>query len=138
MGLGCGPVAAACSDSGYTTQLRSTGGNTIQDALNDKRILTTGGEWNEDHCSNGALYKVGIPDDPVDPRAYRGMWSVSGNGADSVVNYNYTVGGNSSFSWSLWKNDEGGLCWEALGSGGAIIATTATAPGPLSGPCAIP
>jgi hypothetical protein len=138
MGVGGGPAAAACSDSRYSTQLTSAGANTIQDALNDKRILATGGgeEWNEDHCSNGALYKVGVSaDDPVDPRAYRGMWGTSGMDANSMVTYNYTVGGSSSFSWTLWQNTTtGGLCWEDSGN----IIATASEPEPLSGTCNIP
>jgi hypothetical protein len=133
--IGGGPARAACSDSGYSTQLMSTGGNTIQSALNGKRILATGGgeEWREDHCASGALYKVeASANDPVDPYAYRGQWSVSGQGSNSKVNYNYSVGGSSNFSWALWQNASGGLCWENSGN----IIATAPAPGP-SGTCAV-
>jgi len=132
-----GNATAACEDSGYTKQVKATGANSIENTLSGKRILATGddGEWNEDHCANGALYKVGVsPDDPVDPRAYRGTWEVSDSGEDSEVTYHYTVGGNSSFSWKLWQDKSGNLCWE---DGGSIIAT-APAPGPLSGTCEIP
>ena len=69
------PATAACTDDGFTNRLNQA---QIRTALNNKRILATGGgeEWNEDHCSNGNLFKVGVsPDDPVDPRAYRGTWS---------------------------------------------------------------
>ena len=128
-------ATAACTDDGYTNRLTQ---GEMRSALNNKWILATGGgeEWNEDHCSNGNLFKVGVsPDDPVDPRAYRGTWGVSGTGSNALVNYNYTVGGSSSFSWSLWENGSGGLCWE--GSGGNVIAT-APAPGPLSGTCSAP
>jgi hypothetical protein len=140
MGFGGGPAAATCSDNGYTTRLMTTGGNTIADVLNGKRILAMGGgeEWNEDHCANGNLFKVGVSaDDPVDPRAYRGIWGVSGTGAaNSMVTYNYMVGGSSSFSWQLWQNDAGGLCWG--NPGGDVIATTASRPGALSGTCDSP
>ena len=126
------PATAACADNGYTNRLSQ---GAIRGALNNKRILATGGgeQWNEDHCSNSNLFKVGVSDDdPVDPRAYRGTWGISGSGSNALVTYNYTVGGSSSYSWSLWENGTGGLCWE--GSGGNVIAT-APAPGPLSGTC---
>ena len=124
------PATATCADDGYTNRLNS--GQT-QTALRGKRILATGGgeQWNEDHCSNGDLYKVGVSDDPVDPYAFRGKWGVSGSAQAAVVTYNYTVGGSSTYSWSLWENELRGLCWE--GSGGNVIAT---APAPRSaGPC---
>ena len=126
------PATATCADDGYTNRLSQ---GAIRGALNNKRILATGGgeQWNEDHCSNRNLFKVGVSDDdPVDPRAYRGTWDISGTGSNAEVTYNYTVGGSSSYSWSLWENGSGGLCWE--GSGGNVIAT-APAPGSLSGTC---
>ena len=126
------PTKAACTDDGYSSRLNQ---GQIRTALNNKRILAMGGgeEWNEDHCSNGNLFKVGVSDDdPVDPRAYRGTWGTSGSGQNAEVTYNYTVGGSSSYSWSLWEDGTGGLCWE--GAGGNVVAT-APAPGPLSGSC---
>ena len=134
MGFGSDATAGPCSDGGYGTQLKATGGNSITDALSNKRIIATGGEeWKEDHCANGNLFKVGVSvDDPVDPRAYRGTWGVTGGGAGSQVTYSYTVGGTSNYAWKLWKNnDSGNLCWE---DNSQIIAT---APNPmaLSGTC---
>ena len=134
IGVGAGPAAASCFNDGYENQLFSNG-NRLQDALNNKRILATGGgeAWNEDHCSNGNLFKVGVADDPVDPRAFRGTWFAEGSGANSLVTYNYTVGGTSSFSWELWQNGAGGLCWENPSTNDTIA--TAPAPGGLTGTC---
>lgn len=82
-------TTGSCSAAGYTTPVGDPAS-----VLNDKRIITDDGESKEDHCSNGNLFKVGNPAKPViDPRAYRGTWSVSGPGQ---VTYNYTVGGSQA------------------------------------------
>ena len=94
-----------------------------------------GEEWNEDHCAGGALYKVG-DGSVVDPRAFRGTWAV-GSGNPALVTYIYTVGGSSTYEWTLWRNDVGGLCWE--GAGSTIIATApAPVPGSAGTPCSVP
>lgn len=136
MGLASNTAIGSCSSEGYTNSLNSA---QIQNALNGKRILATapdGEEWHEDHCSSSALYKVG-DGSTVDPRAFRGTWVASG-APTGMVSYNYTVGGNSQFTWTLWKNtpgnQAGGLCWE---DSGTVIAT-APAPGAAEGPCDIP
>jgi hypothetical protein len=81
MGASASVSAATCAESGYTQSLDSDTTPTLNEALNGKRINATapdGEEWNEDHCPNGALYKVAAPpaQDPkgVDPRAFRGVW----------------------------------------------------------------
>ena len=134
-----GIVGASCAGDGYTIRLNQT---QIEDRLGGNRVLATspgGEEWNQDHCSNFSLFKVGTTASPpkypgrpsVDPRAYRGTWGITGTGNNALVQYNYTVGGNSGpFEWSLWSktpgNNSGELCWEEDGS---VIAT---APVPLS------
>lgn len=123
-------MAGPCSAEGYETQLDVAG---ITAALSNKRIVTDGDA--EDHCSNGALYKVGVSsNDPVDPRVYRGMWVTSGSGDNSQVTYNYTVGGNSSFSLKLWENTSGGLCWEDSNKVVAILLASSS----FTGTCDIP
>lgn len=123
-------TTGSCSDAGYTTPVGDPAS-----VLNDKRIITYDGESKEDHCSNGNLFKVGNPAKPViDPRAYRGTWSaapaVSGPGQ---VTYNYTVGGSHSYTFSLYRNDTGGLCWQD--SAGNRVAEMKAKPGGLSGSC---
>jgi len=116
--------AESCSGLGYSIQLMDSA---IGLALSDKgvRAKEAGGseEWNEDHCGDGKLFKVGVDGSAVDPRAYRGTWSVSGSGADTVVKYSYTVGGSSEYSWSLWSNASEGLCWGTGPGGNPAIAT---------------
>lgn len=98
----------------------------IIDAISGKRIeattpvgVTPPEEWNEDHCAlpdGGALYKVGVSvNDPVDPRAYRGVWGVASLGGASVQ-YNYRPSG-TIYNWSLWKNGSDDLCWQDTLSG---------------------
>lgn len=133
IGLVSNAMAAGCSDAYATAG--------VEGDIKGKQILATGPApgnegWNEDHCDSGALYKVAAEPavDPkgVDPRAFRGNWTMS----DSNVTYNYTVGGSSSYTWTLWKDTTtGGLCWE--GSSGTIIAI-APAPVNAGAPCNIP
>lgn len=135
---GPGIVQASCSTEGllYTNRLNQ---EQIESRLDDRRVLATsptGEEWHQDHCSNGNLFKVGTTQSPpkypgqpsVDPRALRGDWETDGTGANALVRYNYTVGGNLTFAWSLWSstngNTPGPLCWED--SSGVVIATAPT------------
>jgi len=126
-----GNALADCETAGYT-RLNQPGANSV---LSNKHVLATapsGEEWNEDHCSTGALYKIG-DGSVVDPRAFRGTWVVGG-GNPAPVTYNYTVGGSSTYTWTLWGKTDGSLCWE---DAGAIIAT-APAPGSAGTPCNVP
>ena len=132
--------AQGCAAIGYGSAVTNQG--QINTRLGGKRILAVGpgGDWKEDHCSNGNLFKVGVsPTDPVDPRAYRGTWQIAGTGNARLVQYNYTVGGPGlTYTWALWENASGDLCWENP-TGGALIATApapANIPGGLS--CAAP
>lgn len=91
-------------------------------------------EWNEDHCSSGALYKVGVSvNDPVDPRAYRGIWGIFTVGSPpnetSAIQYVYSQ--PNTFFWSLWKNSAGDLCWERVSDFRAIAVDPAPLPGPI-------
>jgi hypothetical protein len=52
--------------------------------------------------------------------------------AQGTVQYNYTVGGSSSFSWTLYTNESGGICWENPVDG--EIVATAPPPTPAD-PC---
>jgi hypothetical protein len=122
-------TVADCSGEGFSIQLQD---GSLSSALSGKRILATAPapsneDWKEDHCANGNLFKVGVsPTDPVDPRAYRGTWTVNESGASTTVTYSYTVGGSyTTPGWTLWKNDSDALCWEDSGN---VIATTASAP----------
>lgn len=134
--------AQVCGEeSGHTLRLtdKYTDPNRrITDTLSNMRIVATspgGEEWKEDHCASGALYKVGAGT-PVDPRAFRGTWSVA---ATRAVRYDYTVGGSASYRWSLWKNDAGGLCWSEESRPYNMIATSPP-PVPIPGgsECSVP
>jgi hypothetical protein len=145
LAIGCCYAAsgyADCENEGYVTQLKNDNPpKSMADALDDKRILAKtlddSEEWNEDHCSNGALYKVGVsPTDPVDPRAYRGQWSAEGQGAKSVVVYDYG-GPGVTYRWTLWEDASGGLCWEDENNNVVAIAPLPLGiPGGLT--CALP
>lgn len=109
--------AVTCSDLGYGTRLKDTNAdpNYRWTYLSNKRILATefGGteEWNEDHCAGGALYKLADPLNPVtDPRALRGSWAPNGS-INQNITYNY--GGANIFTWSVWRNGAGDLCWKS-------------------------
>ncbi|MBE0472014.1 MAG: hypothetical protein IBX55_21205 [Methyloprofundus sp.] len=118
-----GSASANCSNDGYTTA-------GVPTDISGKQIIATGGgyDWKEDHCASGDLYKLGNGT-TIDPYAFRGKWSIS----DNTVTYNYTVGGNSTYIWNLWKDVRGNLCWD---DGINIIAT---APAPAdAGACVTP
>ena len=110
--------------------------------LGGKNIIASGGgeEWNEDHCANGTLYKVGTEDGPpkhperdsVDPRAPIGSWSTAGDN----ITYNYGTGG--SYTFELWRDTcTGGTCtgtYYYCDTGGSIVATISAGPSPISCP----
>ena len=142
-------MAATCEDLGYERWLRgSSAANSINSSLSGNRIEAiaadgSGEEWNEDHCANGNLFKVGAgPLDPVDPRAFRGVWSLVGNN-DNSVRYRYTVGGDLTYRWRVYRDDDGStvngtnaLCWQQRpNEGGQAIAT---APAPSEIPSGLP
>jgi hypothetical protein len=66
--------------------------------MSGKRVYAAGSgdDWKEDHCAAGALYKVGDPQNPVDPRVNEGTWSATEEyiEEDGVfrggITYNYT------------------------------------------------
>jgi len=140
--------AQSCADLGFTRLTY----NEIVPALSGKRIeattpvgVTPPEEWNEDHCdfnTSSALYKVGVsPNDPVDPRAYRGVWVRAGSPAlGGFVQYNYRPS-TTIYAWSLWGNAAGDLCWQdTVGSTTDAIAID---PAPIDDipaglPCDIP
>jgi len=113
---------AACGDSqimnAALTSLLS--GNTVC-------VSNGSGGWEnqEEHVSGGALvdYKKG-PGDNVDPTKQVGTWSVSGTDASTVVNYNYTHGGNSGpFSFTVHSADNVHLSF-CDASNNEIVAAT--------------
>ena len=139
IGVASDAAAVSCEDDGFGDGPLNAG--QTRGELNDKRVLATapgGEEWNEDHCSNGNLFKVG-DGTPVDPRAFRGTWDVVGGApANRRVVYNYTVTGSSTFEWTLWRDSPGGsLCWGDPNNGNEVVAT-APAPGSLTGTCDSP
>jgi hypothetical protein len=56
--------------------------------------------------------------------------------ARGTVQYHYTVTGNSIFTWDLFVDETGGICWENQ-SDDSIVAE-APAPGSAGSPCNIP
>lgn len=142
-------VAGACLDAGYNQGPLTVA--QINNQLSGRQVLAMapgGEEWNEDHCDSGALYKVGTtegppkhPDRPsVDPRAFRGTWTARAGGETNPprITYQYTVGGSSTFTWTLWRNTSNNdLCWEDL-AGTPIVATGAKPTTPAGSPCGIP
>lgn len=125
-----GTAHSDCSGAGYTIPASNPG-----TVLSGKRIVTDDGQSKEDHCSNGNLFKVGNPAKPViDPRAFRGTWSPSAapSGSAGQVTYSYTVGGSNTYTFSLYQNVSGALCWQD--SGGNVVAT-ASSPTSFSDSC---
>lgn len=74
----------------------------------------------EQHLSGGALwdYKMG-PSDAKDPTVRVGDWSITGNDADTVVNYAYPPGGTPS----AYKVFDAGAGTYYFCSGTTIVAT---------------
>lgn len=98
MGL-AGEAYAICGSPG-DQRLNQTQAAT---ALNGKRVNAvspSGEDWKEDHCTSGALYKVGAGT-AVDPRKQVGTWAIVGTGSNTTVQYSYT--GLSPYTWSLWQ-----------------------------------
>lgn len=145
--LSAGLMAQTCDDLGYTERLGFVNdpNDLIINELSGKRIQAVatddGEEWNEDHCSSGALYKVGAGT-RIDPRAFRGTWGT--NIANNGVTYDYTVGGTSSYVWTLWKDPAtDALCWgdpTTSPQHQAIAEATAPAaiPSAAAADCAVP
>ena len=136
--LGCCHIASAQAASCFdaypgTDYQRVSDFNDIITLLNGKRIMATtpdgSEEWNEDHCdfnASGALFMVGVSvNDPVDPRAYRGQWGRFFSGGAAVQ---YVYSQPNTFSWSLWKNSAGDLCWERISDSEAIAVDLAPLP----------
>lgn len=117
--------ADVCTAKGYDTLVPDP-----KTVLDNKRIITDDGQSKEDHCSNGNLFKVGNPAKPiVDPRAFRGTWSSPEPGR---VTYHYTVGGNTSYTFALYQDDSGNLCWQ---NPNGQIQATAAKPGGFTESC---
>jgi hypothetical protein len=126
--LGCllfavgGQVWAGCSPPA-SNQVKPA--SDIESLLTNDTICGTGlgdnagDQWQEWHQSDGTLteYAKG-PDDPVDPTHDVGNWSVSGQGANSIVTYDYGNGG--SYSFEVWNNNDGSY---SFCSGGNEVAT---------------
>lgn len=91
--------------------------------------------WDEDHCSDGKLFKVGDSAKPeIDPRRQVGTW---GNDNDTLrgtgpkIYYAYT--GDQTYTWKLYKIGASGLrdypqvgdkfCWESIAAVPEAIAT---------------
>ncbi len=123
----CPTSTGGCPDADYTTRLTSASSPTLTDAITGNSIDadSPGGEnWKEIHCgtSPGDLQKVGVsPTDPVDPQVSVGSWEIVGAVGEETVNYNYGTGG--SYTWRVYQNGTGGLCWQEDSDTGAVIAT---------------
>lgn len=114
-------VCTACSVAGYA-QLTSSTTPSLSAAITGKQIdanAPDGENWKEIHCgtSPGDLQKVGRgPSDPVDPQVSVGSWRIANN----TVTYDYGPG--ASYTWRVYRNTAGGLCWQQDSDSGAIIA----------------
>ena len=115
----------ACSQPD-ATQVTNTGANTdLSDLLSGNTVCVINPApqdtkhdppwdkwlWQEEHLGDGGGdlydYKLG-PGHPVDPRRQLGTWAVTGNGANSVVTYNYTAFvPNDTRTMEVWHNDDG-------------------------------
>ena len=119
------PAAAGCVADGFGDSPLDK--DSIGDKLSGKRIIATahGGdeEWKEDHCSTGALYKVGAGT-AVDPRKKVGTWGTETDSGHGVVVYDYET---TDYEFKLYENDEGALCWESK-TGDIVVATTVSEP----------
>lgn len=98
-----GDAIAACTGTQITdvsSPSLSTllSGNTVCVGTN---LTNPSAPWNnqEQHKVGGTLtdYKLGAGH-PVDPTSDIGTWNISGSGASTFVNYNYTDGGPVSYS----------------------------------------
>lgn len=124
------PATAGCIGFGYPTRLTGASIPTLTDAITGNSIDADspgGGEnWKEIHCgtSPGELQKIGVsPTDPVDPQVPVGSWGIVGAVGEETVNYDYGTGG--SYTWRVYQNGTGGLCWQEDSDTGAVIATGA-------------
>lgn len=111
------PVTAGSRDpSQVTTQGEAVGA--LSDLLADNTVCVGTGapwenqEWHQDGGSgnSGDLWdwKLGNghldPSGNVDPTTQIGTWSITETGAATVVNYTY--GGGSTYSFTVWKNTD--------------------------------
>ena len=109
--LGClalsGHAMAACTGTAInqTALTAALSGNTVCAARTPDR-------WQEFHQTGGVLidYKRG-PADKIDPSEPVGTWSITGNGSNATVVYNYGAGG--TFSYSVRSN--GGASYSFCG-----------------------
>jgi len=81
--------------------------------------------WQEEHVVAGGQlfdYKLG-PGHPVDPRKLVGTWSITGNGANTRVEYRYGSGSTTSGPYPHSVHDAGGGTYEfCTGPGGTLVA----------------
>jgi hypothetical protein len=122
-----GAVPVACASSG--TQI--TGASLPTTLSGNTVCVGTSGNWSnqEFHAGSGSIvdYKMG-PNDPKDPTATIGVWSVSGD----AVTYSYTAGG--TFTFTVWQHNDGTLDF----CDGPFLVVTGATLRAGSGPCSPP
>lgn len=142
--LSANALAATCNqlNSGY--QAVSQASNNIRNARIQAQATTKIDPWtqqlevwNEDHCSNGQLFKVGDPAKPnIDPRKAIGSWGGAGGPRGAGPEVFYTYAGDQTYTWKLYKIGRVGsldlpqvgeqFCWETIASTTAPAEAYAT------------
>jgi hypothetical protein len=118
---GAAPSVSTTSGTGLA------GGTTItlSTLLTGNTVCVSGsaGNWEaqEFHKSGGSLsdWKHGASS-VTDPTAVIGNWSIAGAGTNTTVSYNYTVGGNSSYLYTVFDNGNSNY---SFCRGGNVIVT---------------
>ena len=132
-----GEAMADCA----TNQLTDASNPTLNDLLSGHTVCEAAGDaaatgpdqsWGvqEEHRSGGELwdYKRG-PSSTIDPTKLIGAWSVSGTGANTVVNYSYLAGGGGG----IYKVYNNGNASYDICNGPARVATVTVVPSIGSG-----
>ena len=113
--------------------------------LGGQRITAVGSgdDWEEDHCTNGTLYKVGTTESPpkypgadsVDPRRPIGSWSPAGD------NITYDYGSGGSYTFELWQTNCTGATPDTCSgtyyfcNGSSEVARITNGPSPIPDSC---
>jgi hypothetical protein len=122
-----GEVMADCTNPTRVT------GNALRTLIEGNTVCASVGadQWQEQHRAGGGLwdYKKG-PDDPVDPTAQVGEWSISRN----EVIYSYYLSGTEDIGpeYTYSVHDTGGGSYDFCAGGSEVVTGAAFRAGEVS------